>query len=123
MPATAAVVPARAALARFVINSTIGIGGLFDVATQTQARTSDLTGFSATLSSWGMHPGPYLVIPFLGPSTLRDGVGLLGDFGVSYGINVADLYRGDKTWALGVVDAIDQRCKYRFSLLRHRLAV
>jgi phospholipid-binding lipoprotein MlaA len=100
-------------LARFVINSTIGIGGLFDVATTLKLEPVP-TGFTSTLSQWGMHPGPYLVIPFLGPSTLRDGVGLLGDFGFSYAVNVARLYRGDKTYALGVVDAIDERSNISF---------
>jgi phospholipid-binding lipoprotein MlaA len=93
---------------RFVINSTVGIGGLFDVATRIGLR-SDLTGFSATLARWGMHPGAYLVIPLLGPSTLRDGVGQLSDYAVSYWINVADLYRGDQAWALGVLDPINLR--------------
>ena len=95
-------------LGRFVINSTVGIGGLIDVATHLKL-SSDLTGFSVTLSRWGMHPGPYLVIPLFGPSTLRDGVGLLADYGVSYAINLADLYRGDQSWALGTLDAINLR--------------
>ena len=100
-------------LGRFVINSTVGIGGLFDVATRIRLK-SDLTGFSATLARWGMHPGPYLMIPLLGPSTLRDGVGLLGDYGVSYWIDVADLYRGDQAWALGVLDPINLRANNDF---------
>ena len=75
-------------LGRFVINSTVGIGGLFDVATRLHLPGAP-TGFGVTLSRWGVHPGPYLVIPLLGPSTLRDGVGYLGDFGINYGINLA----------------------------------
>ena len=66
-------------LGRFVINSTLGIGGLFDVATKFHLPNAP-TGFGTTLCQWGMHPGPYLVIPFLGPSTLREAVGLLGDY-------------------------------------------
>jgi len=100
-------------LGRFVINSTVGIGGLFDVATKFHLERAP-TGFGTTLSKWGMHPGPYLVIPLLGPSTLRDGVGLLGDFGVLYAIDVAHLYRGNKTWALGAVDGIDGRSNISF---------
>jgi phospholipid-binding lipoprotein MlaA len=100
-------------LARFLINSTVGIGGLFDVATKLKLD-SQSTGFTSALSQWGMHPGPYLIIPFLGPATLRDGVGMLADFGVSYAVNVAGLYRGDKTWALGIVDAIDARSNISF---------
>jgi phospholipid-binding lipoprotein MlaA len=100
-------------LGRFVINSTLGIGGLFDVAAKFNLASAP-TGFGATLSTWGMHPGPYFVIPLLGPSTLRDGIGLLGDFGVLYAIDIAHLYRGNKTWLLGVADAIDKRSNISF---------
>jgi phospholipid-binding lipoprotein MlaA len=93
---------------RFVVNSTLGVGGLFDVAAHLRLA-NPLTGFSVTLARWGMHPGPYLVIPLLGPSTLRDGVGLLADYGVTYGINLADLYRGYQSWALGTLNAVNQR--------------
>jgi phospholipid-binding lipoprotein MlaA len=100
-------------LGRLAINSTLGVGGLFDVAKKFHLSGA-LTGFSTTLSKWGVHPGPYLVIPFFGPSTLRDGLGLLGDYGLSYGIDVADLYRGIQSWALGVTNAIDQRANISF---------
>jgi phospholipid-binding lipoprotein MlaA len=98
---------------RLAINSTIGIGGLFDVATKLKLPGSP-TGFATTLAKWGMHPGPYLVIPLLGPSTLRDGVGFLGDYGAEYGINVAGLYRGNVSWGLGTVNAVDQRANINF---------
>jgi phospholipid-binding lipoprotein MlaA len=100
-------------LLRFVINSTIGIGGLIDVATHSKLPGTP-TGFGTTLSRWGMHPGPYLVIPLLGPSTLRDGFGFLADYGTLYGINIAGLYRGDVSWGLGVVNAVDQRANVSF---------
>lgn len=100
-------------LGRFLINSTIGIGGLFDVAAKLKLE-SEPTGLSTTLSRWGVHPGPYLVLPILGPATLRDSVGLLGDFGISYEVDIFHLYRGDKTWAFGVVDAVDQRSNTSF---------
>ncbi len=98
---------------RFAINSTIGIGGLIDVATKIKLPGSP-TGFGNTLGRWGMHPGPYLVLPLLGPSTLRDGVGFLGDFGTSYVINVANLYRGTVSWGLDVAQAVDQRANISF---------
>jgi phospholipid-binding lipoprotein MlaA len=100
-------------LGRFVINSTVGIGGLIDVAKHLKLPRAP-TGFSNTLAKWGMHPGPYLVIPLIGPSTLRDGVGFLGDFATTYGINLADLYRGDVSWGLDVADAVDQRANVNF---------
>jgi phospholipid-binding lipoprotein MlaA len=100
-------------LGRFVINSTIGIGGLIDVAKMLKLPGAP-TGLSTTLAKWGMHPGPYLVIPLLGPSTLRDGLGFVGDYATSYGIDVAKLYRGDKSWALGTLNAVDQRANIDF---------
>ena len=100
-------------LERFAINSTIGIGGLIDVATQLKLPGTP-TGFATTLSEWGMHPGPYLVLPLLGPSTLRDGVGFAADYATDYGINLAHLYRGDVSWGLGVANAVDQRAHVDF---------
>jgi phospholipid-binding lipoprotein MlaA len=100
-------------LERLAINSTIGIGGLFDVATKLELPGTP-TGFATTLAKWGMHPGPYLVIPLLGPSTLRDGVGYLADYGAGYGINAANLYRGNISWGLLVVNGTDQRANINF---------
>ena|SRR3990167_171299 len=61
---------------RFLINSTLGIGGLFDVATQ-MGLPRHYNDFGMTLAYYGHEPSPYLVIPVLGPSTFRDGFGLL----------------------------------------------
>jgi phospholipid-binding lipoprotein MlaA len=105
--------PGARSLGRFVINSTIGIGGLIDVAAKLKLPAAP-TGLSATLAGWGMHPGPYLVIPLLGPSTLRDGLGFLGDYGTLYAIDVGGLYRGNVSWALGTVNAVDQRSNVNF---------
>lgn len=65
-------------LGRFLINSTIGIGGLFDPATEIGLvdHNEDL---GQTLAVWGIPSGPYLQLPFLGPSTLRDTFGVFGD--------------------------------------------
>lgn len=65
-------------LGRFVINSTIGIAGLFDVATPLGLDKQD-EDFGQTLGYWGVGPGPYLVLPLLGPSSLRDATGSLID--------------------------------------------
>jgi phospholipid-binding lipoprotein MlaA len=100
-------------LGRFVINTTIGVGGLFDTAAKLKLPGAP-TGLSTTLATWGMHPGPFLVIPFLGPSTLRDGIGFLGDYGASYGIDIPNLYRGNVSWGLDGLNAVDQRSNTNF---------
>lgn len=61
-------------LGRFVVNSTIGVGGLADHATKIGIKPAP-EDFGQTLAAWGVNGGPYLVLPILGPSTLRDGVG------------------------------------------------
>ena len=60
-------------LGRFLLNSTIGIGGFIDVASATGLEVYD-EDFGQTFAVWGVPDGPYVVIPFLGPSTLRDGI-------------------------------------------------
>ncbi len=59
---------------RFLINSTFGIGGLFDAAKYWEIEKSS-EDFGQTLGVWGAGPGPYLVLPFLPPLTVRDGIG------------------------------------------------
>jgi len=100
-------------LGRFVINSTIGIAGIFDVATKLHLAYAP-TGFGTTLAKWGMHPGPFLVIPLVGPSTLREGAGLLVDYGTNYGIDLGNIYRGDPSWGVGTVNAVDERANVNF---------
>jgi phospholipid-binding lipoprotein MlaA len=62
-------------LARFLINSTAGIGGLFDPAKDYWGIRPSKEDFGQTLGVWGAGPGPYLVLPFLEPMTVRDGIG------------------------------------------------
>jgi phospholipid-binding lipoprotein MlaA len=64
--------------ARLVVNTTIGIGGLFDPASQLGIPAGD-EDFGQTLGRWGVRSGPYVVLPLLGPSTVRDTVGFVGD--------------------------------------------
>ena len=57
---------------RLLVNSTLGIGGLFEVADEFGLEKSEGEDLGQTLAAWGVPAGPYIVIPFLGPSTLRD---------------------------------------------------
>jgi phospholipid-binding lipoprotein MlaA len=65
-------------LGRFVINSTVGIGGFFDLAKRIDLVTPE-EDLGQTLGFYGVRPGPYLVLPLLPPFTVRDFVGYVGD--------------------------------------------
>jgi phospholipid-binding lipoprotein MlaA len=69
---------------KFVINSTAGIGGLIRVSDHVSALADvPAEDFGQTLGVWGIPPGPYVVVPVLGPSDCRDLVGYAGDFAMS----------------------------------------
>jgi phospholipid-binding lipoprotein MlaA len=70
--------PAAQSLGRFVVNSTLGVGGLFDPATRL-GMTREQEDFGQTLATWGWRDSRYVVVPLLGPRTLRDTVGMFGD--------------------------------------------
>lgn len=70
--------PAANDLGRFLLNTTLGIGGLLDPATAAGFDRNN-EDFGQTLGRWGVAPGPYLMVPLLGPYTLRDGIGSLAD--------------------------------------------
>ncbi len=103
--------PGRAlrTLARFVINSTIGIGGLFDIAKREPFRIAHhANSFGNTLGYYGVKPGPYLYMPILGPTTLRDMV----DNAQGYlwpGAAGKPLNRGDVGTGMMIADGLDQR--------------
>ena len=61
--------------ARFVINSTLGIAGIFDVASYYGIKKRDKEDYGQTLGVWGAGPGCYFVLPVLGPTTIRDSIG------------------------------------------------
>lgn len=63
---------------RIVLNTTLGLGGLVDVATPAGLEKNN-EDFGQTLGKWGVAPGPYVVLPLFGPSTLRDTFGLTAD--------------------------------------------
>ncbi len=64
---------------RFFLNTTLGIGGVADVATDL-GRPEEPEDWGQTFAVWGIKSGPYVMLPFFGPSTLRDGFGLGFDF-------------------------------------------
>ncbi|MEZ5499372.1 MAG: VacJ family lipoprotein [Steroidobacteraceae bacterium] len=64
---------------RLLLNSTLGLGGLLDPATKAADLPHNDEDFGQTLGRWGLPPGPYLVVPVLGPSSVRDSVGRVAD--------------------------------------------
>lgn len=75
-------------LSRFLTNSTLGLGGLFDPATEFGLERAS-QDFGKTLGVWGVESGPYLVLPIFGPSSLRDAGGLAVDSVIRYGLYTA----------------------------------
>jgi phospholipid-binding lipoprotein MlaA len=74
------------AVARFLINTTLGVGGLADHATFFGIERQD-EDFGQTLAVWGLGSGPYLMLPLLGPTTVRDGAGSIAEIWADpYGI-------------------------------------
>jgi len=65
---------------RFLLNSTLGVAGLFDVASKAGLPESDGEDFGQTLAVWGVPQGPYLVVPFLGPYTVTSAAGVPVDW-------------------------------------------
>lgn len=61
---------------RVIVNSTFGVFGLINVASRLEKHNED---FGQTMGYWGVSSGPYIVLPILGPSSVRDGIGLYGD--------------------------------------------
>jgi phospholipid-binding lipoprotein MlaA len=70
--------PAANDTGRFLLNTTLGVGGLLDPATDAGLDRNN-EDFGQTLGRWGVPPGPYVMVPFLGPYTLRDGLGGIVD--------------------------------------------
>ena len=101
---------------RFIINTTLGIGGMWDPATGLGIPKHE-EDFGQTLGRWGLKPGPYIVLPIFGPSSLRDTTGLVGDSAAHYFYlnKPTDM---DKNLGWGVaytgLDAVDTRRKIPF---------
>jgi len=89
---------------RFLLNSTVGIAGIFDVAGYAGYESHD-EDFGQTLGVWGVEQGAYIVLPFFGPSTTRDTVGLVGDIFTDPVTYVDDAGARNALVALKVLDA------------------
>ena len=93
---------------RIIINSSLGIGGIFDIASSVGLAKHD-EDFGQTLAVWGVPHGPYVVLPILGPSTLRDAASLIPDAFLSPSI-ILDHER--TIYSLKFLDLIDTRARY-----------
>jgi phospholipid-binding lipoprotein MlaA len=103
---------------RMFVNTTIGLLGVFDVASVVEIPKHD-EDFGQTLGYWGAGTGPFLVLPVFGPSNVRDGTGLVVD---TLTFNAIDPLNNEgkpqRTAAFTVVNAVDQRANIGFRYFR-----
>jgi phospholipid-binding lipoprotein MlaA len=115
---------------RVLLNSTMGLGGCLDIASQTGAKRIP-NDFGVTLGVWGLTSGPYIVLPIIGSSTLRDGAGRAVDVYVNqfgYGSQIHDVGVRNSIYGLEVVErreallevtnTIDRTALDRYSFIR-----
>lgn len=93
-------------LGRFTVNTTIGIVGVFDPASRFGMPHRDGEDFGQTLATWGWRDSRYLVLPLLGPRTLRDAAGILGDQQLS---PIAHIRDNGTASALQMLEIVDMR--------------
>ena len=96
---------------RFGVNATVGLGGLFDPATAARIEERD-TDFGETLAVWGVTEGNYLVLPLYGPSTERDGLGIIVDWVLDPVGQVVPKPDSYAVTGLKVVKLADDRYRY-----------
>ena len=94
---------------RVLVNSTLGVLGLFDVASSFGLRKHD-EDFGQTLAVWGFESGPYIVLPFLGPTTLRDSPSILVDEVLLDPLTYVELKLGERI-AIIAVDRVSLRAE------------
>jgi phospholipid-binding lipoprotein MlaA len=98
---------------RLGINTTIGIGGLFDIATRMGLPYYD-NDFGLTLAHWGYTESTYLVLPFFGPNTIRDGIGMPVDYyGFSIYPYITPQSASYELYGLGVIDSRAQLLQFQ----------
>jgi len=115
-------------LGRVVLNTSFGIGGIFDLASMVGIERGN-EDFGQTFGAWGLPQGPYLFVPFFGPTTVRDGsgtivrimtgpVGFIGDVPVRnslYGLGAVDL----RAQALGAGQLVETAALDRYLFIRN----
>ena len=94
-------------LARFLMNTTVGVVGMFDVATRMGLQRND-EDFGQTLGAWGVQSGPYVMLPFFGPSTVRDTGGFAAEGLAGYSYRGQMDHVPSRNTAVGV-DVVDTR--------------
>ncbi len=115
-------------LARFVLNSTLGIAGFFDAGKEAGLEPSN-EDTGQTLGSYGVGPGPYLVLPFLPPLTVRDGIGMGVDillnpltyfapFAANAGMNAGDTVN-DRSLNLELFQDVEESALDLYSAVRN----
>lgn len=92
---------------RFLINSTLGLAGFLDPATEMGLKKQE-EDFGQTLAAWGFDSGPYLMLPFLGPSTARDSIGFAVDKVALYS-PYDEMNDSQTEWSLRALDLIQTR--------------
>ncbi len=127
------------ATARFVVNSTVGVLGMFDVASR-WGLAPHVSDFGQTLGRYGAQPGPYIFVPLIGPSDLRDGIGRIVDVvadpigfvtgpitspsgGVHWGVTALEIRIQSDPAIEALKDAIDPYVTARSAYMQHRDAV
>ena len=99
---------------RLLLNTTIGIAGLWDPATRMGLNKQN-EDFGQTLGFYGAPAGPYLMLPLLGPSNLRDTGGLVMDFNVEFQANLLNVAEASRTHPeITLLDVVDQRSTVNF---------
>jgi phospholipid-binding lipoprotein MlaA len=89
---------------RLILNTTFGIGGLLDFATFAGLDKND-RDFGQTFGKWGIKSGPYLVLPFLGPSDVRDALGKIPEYFADPRYFIRNPWVEWPLWGLGVINA------------------
>lgn len=113
--------PGKAAetLGRFALNTTLGVGGLVDVAkTEPFKLPRRVNGFANTMGYYGIGPGPYMFVPIVGPTTLRDILGLGLDRALLPLAVGSPLTRPEWVFGVGTIKSLDDRVEFDCELTR-----